>query len=91
MYEGYPPFEPPPVYGPDLDERTVTVTEMPRIKSPEDWPVMITRLRLALEDPRQLLASGVIDYLAEQLVQHNNDPADVVVPGLDSAPYPELG
>jgi len=88
MYAGYPQFEPPPVYGPDLDEHTATVTEMPRIKSPDDWPVMITRLRLALEDPRQLLASGVIDYLAEQLVQHNNDPAEVVVPGLDGAPYP---
>jgi len=91
MYEGYPRFQAPPVYGPDLDEHTTTVTEMPRIKSPDDWAAMITRLRLALEDPRQLLASGVIDYLAEQLVRNNNDPAKVVVPGLDAEPYPGPG
>ena len=88
MYEGYPEFEPPPIYGADIDAQTRKVTEMPRIKSPDDWPVMITRLRLALEDPRQLLASGVTDYMAEQLIANGNDPAAVVIPGLDNVTYP---
>jgi len=90
MYDGYPRFEPPSSYGPDVDEHTTTVTEMPRIKSPDDWSAMITRLRLALEDPRQLLASGVTDYMAEQLIANDNDPSAVVIPGLDNVCYPSF-
>jgi hypothetical protein len=63
---------------------------MPRVKSPDDWQTMFTRLRLSLEDPRQLLASGVTDYVAAQLVANGNDPSAVVVPGLDGEPYPAL-
>ena len=88
MYEGYPEFLPPPAYGPDLTPDGRTVSEMPRIRHPEDWPVMITRLRLALEDPRQLLASGVTDYMAEQLVANDIDPSKIVIPGLDLEDYP---
>jgi hypothetical protein len=88
MYEGYPEFLPPPAYGPDLTPDSRTVSEMPRIRHPEDWPVMITRLRLALEDPRQLLASGVTDYMAEQLVANDIDPSKIVIPGLDTEGYP---
>jgi len=90
MYPNSPPFVPPPLYGDDLAEDATGVTEMPRIKSPEDWRVIDTRLRMSLEDSRQLLASGVTDYMAEQLVANDNDPARVVVIGLDDQHYPEL-
>ena len=88
MYDGYPAFAEPPLYGPPLAAGDSSVTEMPRIEGPADWRTMFTRLRLSLEDPRQLLAAGVTDYVAEQLVAVGNDPTVVVVPGLDSEPYP---
>ena len=51
---------------------------------------MVTRLRVVLEDPRQLLSGAVTDYASQQLVDHDNRPQDVVVPGLDHEPYPAL-
>lgn len=90
MYPGYPAFAPPPLTGPDVGPETTTVTEMPRIKGPDDWSTMLTRMRLSLEDPRQLQASGVTDYMAEQLIQNGNDPSRIVIPGLDGEPYPDL-
>jgi hypothetical protein len=49
---------------------------------------MTTRLRLVLEDPRQLLSGSVTDYAASQLRETGNNPAAVVVPGLDGYAYP---
>jgi len=90
MYDGYPAFVEPPLYGPDLAPDATTVTEMPRIRAADDWQTMFTRLRLSLEDPRQLLASGVTDFVAAQLAGNGNDPSAIVVPGLDGEPYPPL-
>lgn len=66
----------------------VDAPEMPAIHGPEDWPAMVTRLRMVLEDPRQLLSGCVTDYAVGQLVAASNDPAKVVVPGLDGVDYP---
>jgi hypothetical protein len=90
MYPGYPEFLPPPHVGPDIEPDDRTVTEMPRIKSPDDWDTMFIRMRLSLEDPRQLQASGVTDYMAEQLIQHDNDPSRIIIPGLDGVEYPDV-
>jgi hypothetical protein len=49
---------------------------------------MTTRLRLVIEDPRQLLSGCVTDYAVEQLRRTGNNPAAVVVPGLDHYAYP---
>jgi hypothetical protein len=62
---------------------------MPRIKSPDDWQTMLTRMRLSLEDARQLQASGVTDYMAEQLIAQGNDPSRIIIPGLDGEDYPD--
>ncbi|MFI9383497.1 DUF5624 domain-containing protein [Kutzneria sp. NPDC052558] len=90
LFPDSPRFVPPPVYGPDLTKDTTQITEMPRITGPHDWTVMIARQRLALEDPRQLLASGVTDYMADQLVRHGNDPTAIIVPGVDGITYPVM-
>jgi len=90
MFDGYPEFVQPPLYGPQLADGAQTVTEMPRIQAPDDWTTMYARLRMSLEDPRQLLASGVTDYIVQQLVDNGNDPERIIVPGLDNEPYPEL-
>jgi hypothetical protein len=90
MFAGYPRFEPTPrnhlVLGPDSS----TVSEMPAIAGPDDWLAMTTRLRVVLEDPRQLLSGAVTDYASKQLVDNANKPDAVTVPGLDREPYPAL-
>lgn len=88
MFEGYPEFVQPPLYGPPLEPDSRFLSESPRIRAVDDWQTMFARLRLSLEDPRQLLAAGVTDYIAEQLVAHGNDPSAVFVPGFDGEPYP---
>ncbi len=46
---------------------------MPVITSADDWFALTTRLRVVLEDPRQLLSGAVTDYVSAQLVEHGND------------------
>jgi hypothetical protein len=88
MFEGYPHYAPgsyePPVIGKDTRE----LSEMPRILGPDDMLTMTTRLRLVIEDPRQLLSGCVTDYAVEQLRLNGNNPFAVVVPGLDRYAYP---
>lgn len=95
MFDGYPAFS---AGGRDAARDTLvrhgggasaTVTEMPAIRSADDWFTLVTRLRLVMEDPRQLLSGAVSDYAAQQLVAYGNDPLAITVPGLDGEPYPE--
>ncbi|SFP58531.1 DUF5624 domain-containing protein [Variovorax sp. 770b2] len=90
MYEGYPRYEPSSTVRPVLDADTRAVAEMPAVAGPDDWRALNTRLRVVLEDPRQLLSGCVTDYAVEQLQAHGNDPARVTVPGLDGTAYPPL-
>jgi hypothetical protein len=89
MYEGYPRYAVPDNPQPVLAPGTTEVAEMPRIQGPDDWRSLNTRLRVVLEDPRQLLSGCVTDYAIEQLVAHGNDPRRVQVPGLDGTDYPD--
>jgi hypothetical protein len=88
MFDGYPRFCPLPRSRVPLKPGRGSVSEMPAISSPDDWYAMTTRLRVVLEDPRQLLSSAVTDYASQQLITHDNVPAAVTVPGLDGEPYP---
>lgn len=88
MFAGYPRFVPGSGLAPDLEDGRTEVSEMPRIGSPRDMRALVTRMRVVLEDPRQMVSSAVIDYAVEQLVATGNDPAAVVVPGLDGVGYP---
>jgi hypothetical protein len=92
MFAGYPAFSPGGENGlvREVDDTTTEVGEMPTIRSADDWLALITRLRLVTEDPRQLLSGAVSDYAAQQLVEHDNDPLAITVPGLDGEPYPPL-
>ncbi|WP_405059431.1 DUF5624 domain-containing protein [Kribbella sp. NBC_01505] len=77
MFTGYPRFEP-----------ARSGSELPAIDGPADWFALTSRLRLVLEDPRQLLSGAVTDFAARQLVDNGNNPAQLLVPGLDDEPYP---
>jgi hypothetical protein len=88
MFAGYPRYAPGSYAMPVIDATTTELAEMPRILGPDDMRTMTTRLRLVMEDPRQLLSGCVTDYAVEQLRLNGNDPAKVVVPGLDLYDYP---
>lgn len=87
MFSGYPAYK-PLSQRPEITSMVKEVSEMPLIHGPDDWMSMTTRLRVVLEDVRQLLSGCVTDYAAEQLRIKNNHPAAVVVPGLDHFDYP---
>ncbi|GAA3509819.1 hypothetical protein FHR32_007107 [Streptosporangium album] len=85
MFAGYPRYAPGGLTLPDVTDRGVAVvSEMPAIHSPEDMRALVTRLRVVLEDPRQLLSSCVTDFAAASLAAAGNDPTQVVVPGLNT-------
>ena len=87
MFAGCPRYAPGAYQAPEVTAETTVLSEMPRIEGPDDWRAMVTRMRLVLEDPRQLLSGCVVDYAAAQLRETGNDVASVVVPGLDGVDY----
>lgn len=87
MYEGYPRFAAEAGGRPRLQPHTTEIGEMPAIAGPQDWRAFNTRMRVILEDPRQLLAGCVTDYVVDQLAAQGNDPARVEVSGLDGFDY----
>ncbi|HEX9538263.1 MAG TPA: DUF5624 domain-containing protein [Streptosporangiaceae bacterium] len=88
MFAGYPRFEARPAERVSVGADSVSVHEKPAVNSPDDWFALTTRLRVVMEDPRQLLSGAVTDYASSQLVRGANDPSAVTVPGLDGEPYP---
>jgi hypothetical protein len=88
MYEGYPRYSPGSSSRPVLQADTTEVSDMPAIQGPDDWRALNTRLRVILEDPRQLLAGCVVDYAVDLLQRSGNQPSKVTIPGLDGTDYP---
>ena len=91
MFDGYPRFAATADERPAIAPGTASVAAKPAIGGPDDWFALVTRLRVVMEDPRQLLSGAVTDYASSELVKHDNDPSAVTVPGLDGEPYPALG
>ena len=90
MFDGFPRFEPPPVADRGLVAGVSVVHEKPSVRDADDWLALTTRLRVVMEDPRQLLSGAVTDFASRQLVQNDNRPSAVTVPGLDGEPYPAV-
>ncbi|MDQ1484482.1 MAG: hypothetical protein QOJ62_175 [Actinomycetota bacterium] len=90
MFERYPRFEPIPAADLSITEGTTTVHEKPAVRDADDWFALTTRLRVVMEDPRQLLSGAVTDYASRQLIEQDNQPSAVTVPGLDGESYPSL-
>jgi hypothetical protein len=90
MFEGYPRFAAPSPEPPAIGPGTASVSAKPALKGPGDWFALVTRLRVVMEDPAQLLSGAVTDYASSELVAHANDPSAVTVPGLDGEPYPHI-
>jgi hypothetical protein len=90
MFEGYPRFAALSAERFTIGPGTASVHAKPAIKDPDDWLALVTRLRVVMEDPTQLLSGAVTDYASSELVAHGNDPSAVTVPGLDGEPYPHI-
>ena len=90
MFDGYPRFEPRPSERVTVGVGSASVHEKPAVGRPDDWFTLTTRLRIVMEDPRQLLSGAVTDYASGELIRHGNDPSAVTVPGLDGEPYPHI-
>jgi hypothetical protein len=88
MFEGYPRFAALSAERFTIGPGTASVHVKPAVKGPDDWLALVTRLRVVMEDPTQLLSGAVTDYASSELVAHGNDPSAVTVPGLDGEPYP---
>ena len=89
MFPNFPAFSPDVGGALTVSSSTMAIGEMPTISGHDDWFAMITRLRMVMEDPRQLLSGVVSDFAAQNLVAVGNDPTKVFIPGLDGEPYPE--
>ena len=61
---------------------------MPRLRSPDDRFTAITRLRMVMEDPGQLLVNSVASYIIDQLCERGNRPETVFIPGFSNVEYP---
>jgi hypothetical protein len=89
MFEGFPAFEATVRPAPTVDAAgNMIIHEMPPLRSPDDRFTAITRLRMVMEDPRQLLANSVASYIIDQLSEHGNRPAEVFIPGFTNIAYP---
>ena len=89
MFAGHPRYSPAGVRFPDVSDPAVTeVSEMPVVHSADDMRSLVTRLRVVMEDPRQLLSGAVVDLAVEALAANEWDPTKVVVPGLSGVDYP---
>jgi len=89
MFDGFPAFEATTRPAPTVDTAgKMVVSEMPPLRSPDDRFTAITRLRLVMEDPGQLLANSVASYIIDQLCEHGNRPAEVFIPGFTNVAYP---
>ena len=89
MFEGFAAFETTMRPAPTVDVGgKMAVSEMPPLRSPDDRFTAITRLRLVMEDPGQLLANSVASYIIDQLSEHGNRPEAVFIPGFTNVTYP---
>jgi hypothetical protein len=89
MFEGFPAFETTVRPASMVDAAgKMMVSEMPALRSPGDRFTAITRLRLVMEDPGQLLANSVASYIIDELCEHGNRPGEVFIPGFTNVTYP---
>jgi hypothetical protein len=89
MFHGFPAFETATHSPPSMAlNAESTVREMPPLRSADDRFTAITRLRLVMEDPGQLLANCVASYIIDQLCACGNRPGEVMIPGFSDVTYP---
>jgi hypothetical protein len=91
MFPGLPAYRPAGFDPPDLEKQDLAeISDMPVIHSADDMTAMTTRLRVVLEDPRQLLSGAVTDFAVAQILENDGDLSKVSIPGLTGVDYPTV-
>jgi hypothetical protein len=90
MFEGFPAFVPNIDAAPIITSATKTLAEMPRLRDPDDRLTAISRLRLVMEDPRQLLSNSVAEFIIDELCVQDMDPSRVRIPGFTNVDFPAV-
>ncbi|WP_457585277.1 DUF5624 domain-containing protein [Ensifer canadensis] len=88
MFEGFPVFAPDIGQAPIIADPSQALSEMPRLQHPNDRFTAISRLRLVMEDPRQLLSNSVAEFIIDELSDNGLDPASVTIPCFTNTVYP---
>ncbi|MDO5641152.1 MAG: DUF5624 domain-containing protein [Paracoccus sp. (in: a-proteobacteria)] len=88
MLEGFPAFQPSIEGKQQIGEGQTTISEMPSLRDPADRFTAITRLRMVMEDPRQLLSNCAAEFVVDELCAHDLDPAKVAIPGFTGRVFP---
>lgn len=89
MFDGFPAFVPDMDGAPIMTTATTTLSDMPRLRYSDDRLTAIARLRLVMEDPRQLLSNSVAEFVIDALSDNDLDPAAVTIPGFTNVTYPK--
>jgi hypothetical protein len=87
MFAGYPAYRSGVPVAPTVDEHTTTVDGMPALRSLGDRHGLITRLRIVMEDPGQMVSNAAAHYVIDQLIAAGNDSAGVFIPGFTNLDY----
>jgi hypothetical protein len=87
MFAGYPAYQSGVPIAPTVDEKTTSVDGMPALRSLHDRFGLITRLRIVMEDPGQMVSNAAAHYVIDQLIAAGNDPAGVFIPGFTDIDY----
>ena len=88
MFDGFAGFVPDVRPSPILTTGTTTISDMPRLRHPGDRETAITRLRLVMEDPRQLLSNAVSEFIIDELCDNGLNPAAVTIPCFTATQFP---
>jgi hypothetical protein len=87
MFAGYPGYRAAVPVAPVIDAATGSVDAMPALASLHDRRGLITRLRVVMEDPAQLVSNAAAHYIIDQLVAAGNDPVGIFIPGFTGVVY----
>lgn len=88
MFDGFPAFVPDIGEAPIIADPAGTLSEMPRLKHPNDRYTAIARLRMVMEDPRQLLSNSVAEFIIDELSEKRLDPRAITIPCFTDTVYP---
>ena len=90
IFPGYPACRQHAGAAAPLAEGATEGGEMPALRTPDDRYAAVTRLRVVMEDPSQLLSNAVAQYIIDELARHDNRPSEVVIPGFTGVDYSAL-
>ena len=88
MFAGFPAFAPDIGQASVIADATQKLSEMPKLKHPDDRFTAIARLRLVMEDPRQLLSNSVAEYIIDELSDNGLNPENITIPCFTNTTYP---